>query len=79
MEIFQANLWSTMESELIALEKVCSEAEWLRNLLVDLPISIDVAPCISIHCDYHAAIAKLNSKIYYRKSRHIRLRHNIIK
>ena len=29
---------STMESELIALEKACSEAEWLRNLLVDLPI-----------------------------------------
>ncbi|XP_031261520.1 secreted RxLR effector protein 161-like [Pistacia vera] len=29
---------STMESELITLEKACSEAEWLRNLLADLPI-----------------------------------------
>ncbi|XP_031261889.1 secreted RxLR effector protein 161-like [Pistacia vera] len=29
---------STMESEFITLEKTCYEAEWLRNLLADLPI-----------------------------------------
>ena len=62
-----------MESELIALEKACSEAKWLRNLLADLPINIDALPCISIHCDYQAAITKLKSKIYNGKSRHIRL------
>ena len=31
--------WSTRESELITLEKACSEVEWLRNLLVDLPLA----------------------------------------
>ena len=64
---------------LIALKKACSEVEWLRNLLADLSISIDAPLCISIHCDCQAAIAKSKSKIYNGKSRHIRLRHNIIK
>ena len=28
---------STMESEFIALDKTCEEAEWLRNFLEDIP------------------------------------------
>jgi len=28
----------TMESEFIALEKASTEAEWLRDLLVDIPL-----------------------------------------
>ncbi|KAH9781528.1 hypothetical protein KPL71_008509 [Citrus sinensis] len=70
---------STMESELIALEKACTEAEWLRNLLVDLLICTHPPTSVSIHCDCQAAIAKAKSEIYNGKSRHIRLRHNIIK
>ena len=27
-----------MESELVALEKAGSEAEWLRSLLIDIPL-----------------------------------------
>ena len=42
-------------------------------------ISIDARPCISIHYDCQPDIAKLKSKIYNGKSRHIHLRHNIIK
>ena len=68
-----------MESELITLEKVCSEVEWLRNLLADLPICVDAPSCISIHCNCQAAITKSKSKIYNGKGRHIHLRHNIIK
>ena len=70
---------STMESELIALEKACTEAEWLRNLLVDIPICTHSPTSVFIHCDCQAAIAKAKSKIYNGKSRHILLRHNIIK
>ena len=70
---------STMESELIALEKACSEAEWLRNLLANLPINTHPPPSVSIHCDCQAAIARVKIKIYNGKSRHIRLRHNIVK
>ena len=29
---------STMELELVALEKAGSKAEWLRNLLIDIPV-----------------------------------------
>ena len=54
---------STMESELIALEKACSEAEWLRNLLVDLPIFSHPPTSVPIHCDCQAVIARARSKI----------------
>ena len=70
---------STMESEFIALEKAGSEAEWLKNLLMDLPIWTRPAPSVSIHCDCQAAIARAKNKIYNGKSRHIRLRHNIVR
>ena len=67
-----------MESELIALEKACSEAEWLRDLLANLPTNTHPSPNVSIHCDCQAAIARVKSKIYNGKSRHIRLRHDIV-
>lgn len=68
-----------MESEHIAFEKACTEVEWLRNFLADLPINSYPPISISIHCDCQAAIARAKNKMYNGKSRHIRLRHNIIK
>ena len=70
---------STMESEFIALEKAGTEAEWLRNLLVDIPLWDRTQTSVSIHCDCQAAIARAKNKIYNGKSRHIRLRHNIVR
>jgi hypothetical protein len=70
---------STMEAELVALEKVRFEAEWLKSLLVDLPLYTNPVPPVCIHCDCQAAIARAKSKIYNGKSRHIRLRHNIVR
>ncbi|RVX14319.1 Retrovirus-related Pol polyprotein from transposon TNT 1-94 [Vitis vinifera] len=35
---------STMEAEFIALEKASSEAEWLRNLLADIPLWTRTSP-----------------------------------
>ena len=69
---------STMEAEFIALEKASSEAEWLRNLLADIPLWTRLASSVSIHCDSQAAIAKAKTKIFNGKNRHIRLRHNIV-
>ena len=38
---------STMKAEFIALEKASSEAEWLRNLLADIPFMDETSPvCI---------------------------------
>ena len=68
-----------MESEFVALEKAGTEAEWLRNLLIDIPIRKRPAPSMSIHCDNQAIIARDKDKIYNEKSRHIRLRYKIVK
>jgi hypothetical protein len=59
---------STMNVELVALEKAGTEAEWLRNLLIDLPLYANLVQLICIHYDCHAAIARAKSKIYNGKS-----------
>ena len=67
-----------MDSKLIALKKAYSEAEWLKNLFTNLPISSHRPPSIYVHCGCQAAIAKIKSEIYNRKSRHICLRHSVM-
>ena len=42
---------STMEVEFIALEKASSEAEWLRNLLADIPSWMRPVSFVSMCCD----------------------------
>ncbi|RVX01359.1 Retrovirus-related Pol polyprotein from transposon TNT 1-94 [Vitis vinifera] len=69
---------STMEAEFIALEKASSKAEWLRNLLADIPLWTRLALSMSMRCDSQAAIAKAKSKIFNGKNRNICLRHNIV-
>ena len=54
---------STMEAEFIALENASSEAEWLGNLLADIPLWTRPASFVSMRCDSQAAIAKAKSKI----------------
>nr|XP_023909330.1 equilibrative nucleotide transporter 3-like [Quercus suber] len=73
------NARSTMESEFVALENAGTEAEWLRNLLADIPKWDKPLPSISLHCDSQAAIACARNKIYNGKKRHIHLRHNIVR
>jgi hypothetical protein len=70
---------STMESEFIALELAGSEAEWLKNLLAEIPLGIKPTPSVSLHSDCQAAIAIAKNKEYNGKNRHIRLRHKIVK
>ncbi|KAL7585002.1 hypothetical protein Lser_V15G46348 [Lactuca serriola] len=55
---------STMESEFVALAAVGKEAEWLRNLVYEIPLwSKPISP-ISILCDSAAALAKAYSQIH---------------
>ena len=68
-----------MESEFVALEKVGTEAEWLRNLFVDIPKWDKPLPSISLHCDSQVAITCARNKIYNGKKRHVCLRHNIVR
>nr|GEV30469.1 zinc finger, CCHC-type [Tanacetum cinerariifolium] len=53
------------------------EAEWLENLLFEIPLWV-VAP-ISIRCDSVATLSKAYIQMYNGKSRHLGVRHSIIR
>ncbi|GKB80607.1 hypothetical protein Tco_0947502, partial [Tanacetum coccineum] len=69
----------TMESEFVALATAGKEAEWLRNLILEISLwSKPIAP-ISIRCDSAATLAKAYSQMYNGKSRHLGVRHSMIR
>ena len=62
-----------MEVELTALDIATVEAEWLRDLLIDLPIVEKPIPAILMNCDNQTVIVKVNSSKYNMKSfRHVK-------
>ncbi|GKD57568.1 hypothetical protein Tco_1290955 [Tanacetum coccineum] len=70
---------STMESEFVALAATGKEAEWLRNLILEIILlSKPIAP-ISIRCDSAATLVKACSQMYKGKSRHLGVRYSIIR
>ncbi|GKB85248.1 zinc finger, CCHC-type containing protein [Tanacetum coccineum] len=70
---------STLESEFMALAAAGKEAEWLTNLILEILLwSKPIAP-ISIRCDSAATLAKAYSQIYNGKSRHLGVKHSMIR
>ncbi|GKE45977.1 hypothetical protein Tco_1473261, partial [Tanacetum coccineum] len=70
---------STMESGFVALAAAGKEAEWLRNLILEITLwSKPIAP-IFIRCDSAATLAKAYSQMYNGKSRHLCVRHSMIR
>jgi hypothetical protein len=66
---------SNMEAELTTLDIALVEAEWLRELLMDLPVVEKPMPTISMNCDSQTVIIKINSSRDNMKStRHIKRR-----
>ncbi|GJZ28131.1 zinc finger, CCHC-type containing protein [Tanacetum coccineum] len=64
---------------LLALAVAGKEAEWLKNLLLEIPLwSKPIAP-IFICYDSAATLAKTYSQMYNGKSRHLGVRHNMIR
>jgi hypothetical protein len=64
-----------MEAELTALDTATVEAEWLRELLMDLPIVEKPLPAILMNCDNQTVIFKVNSsKDNMKSSRHVKRR-----
>ena len=62
-----------MEAELTALDTAGSEVEWLRNLLMDLPIVEKPIPAIFMNCDNKTMITKVNrSKDNMKSIRHVK-------
>ena len=70
---------STMASEFVALASCSKEAEWLRNLLIEMPTWPKPMPPVSIHCDSQATLSRAYSQVYNGKSRHIGLRHSYVR
>ena len=68
-----------MAAEFIALASCSKEAEWLRNLLIEISIWPKPMPPISLHCDSQATLSRAYSHIYNGKSRHIGLRHSYVR
>ncbi|GJV70577.1 zinc finger, CCHC-type containing protein [Tanacetum coccineum] len=62
---------SIMESEFVALAAASKEAEWLRNMILNIPSWSKPIAHISICCDSVATLAKDYSQMYNRKSRHL--------
>ncbi|GKB24101.1 zinc finger, CCHC-type containing protein, partial [Tanacetum coccineum] len=52
---------SIMESEFVALAATSKEAEWLKNLLLEIPLWVKPITPISIRCDNAATLAKAYS------------------
>ncbi|GJT04145.1 zinc finger, CCHC-type containing protein [Tanacetum coccineum] len=69
---------STMESEFVALAAAGKEAEWLRNLIHEIPIWPKPIAPISIRCDSAPTMARAYSQIYNGKSRHLGVRHSML-
>ena len=64
-----------MEAELTSLDSAGSEAEWLRDLLMDLPVVEKPIPAISMNCDNQTMITKVNSsKDNIKSTRHVKRR-----
>ncbi|GJX16203.1 hypothetical protein Tco_0217035, partial [Tanacetum coccineum] len=61
----------TMESKFVALAAAGKEAEWLRNLIYEIPIWSKPIASISIRCDSEPTMARAYSQIYNGKSRHL--------
>jgi hypothetical protein len=66
---------STIEAELAVLDTTTVEADWLRELLMDLPIVEKPLSTILMNCDNQAVIVKVDSsKDNMKSSRHIKSR-----
>ena len=64
-----------MEAELTALDTSGGEAEWLRDLLMDLPVVEKPVPAILMNCDNQIVIVKVkSSKDNMQSKKHIRMR-----
>ena len=55
------------------------EVEWSKNLLIDIPLWNKPVPAISLHSNSRSVIDKKSNKTYNGESRHIRLRHNLLR
>ena len=69
---------STMSAEFIALASTSSEAEWLRNLMFEIPLLPKLISPVVIHANCMTDLGRAYTQVYNGKSHHIALRHNLV-
>ena len=75
MEVLQADHLNEVNngSRTQALDTATVEAEWLHELLMDLPVVEKPIPAISMNCDNQTVIIKFNSsKDNMKSTRHVK-------
>nr|GEY75528.1 zinc finger, CCHC-type [Tanacetum cinerariifolium]GEZ26225.1 zinc finger, CCHC-type [Tanacetum cinerariifolium] len=70
---------STMKFEFVALAAAGKEAELLRNMIIEILLWSKLIAPISIRCDSAATLANAYSQMYNGKSRHLGVRHSMIR
>ena len=65
-----------MESEFIALSSAGEEVDWLRFMLIDIPLWSKSVQPLTIYCDNQAATFRVSSECYNGKSIQLHLKHN---
>ena len=69
-----------MEAELTALDTASAVAEWLRELLLDLPVVEKLIPAILMNCGNQTVITKVNSaKDNAKSTGHIKIHLKTVK
>ncbi|GJY96627.1 hypothetical protein Tco_0513537 [Tanacetum coccineum] len=66
-------------TEFVALAAAGKEAEWLRNLIYEILVWPKLIYPLSIHCDSAATLAKAYCQIYNGNSRHLGVRHSMVR
>jgi hypothetical protein len=63
----------TIKAELTPLDTAGAEAEWLRELLMDLPVVEKPIPAISMNCENQTVITKVNnSRENMKSTKHVK-------
>ncbi|GKA20424.1 zinc finger, CCHC-type containing protein [Tanacetum coccineum] len=71
--------WISNTEDKSSTSVVGKEAAWLKNLLLEISLWVKPIVPISIRCDSAATLVKTYSQMYNGKSRHLGVRHSMIR
>ncbi|GJW08857.1 RNA-directed DNA polymerase, eukaryota [Tanacetum coccineum] len=59
-----SKIGSIMAAEFVALASCCKEAEWLKDLLINIPLWPKHMPPIFMHCDSQSTLSRAYNQVY---------------
>ncbi|GJX33746.1 hypothetical protein Tco_0245303 [Tanacetum coccineum] len=67
---------STTKAEYVSAEKVCQQALWMKQALIDYGVRLDDIP---IMCDNKGAIDLIKNPVQHSRTKHIEIRHHFLR